>query len=333
MPRMIDADEIDRVLDFSGLCEALRLAFAGSMHAPARLHYALGEATLLLMPAWTGGIPQPDAVIGTKIVSVFPGNGALGLPAVNGLYVLQSGHTGAPLAVLDGARLTQWRTAAASALAAQYLARAGAETLTMVGAGSLAPFLIRAHASVRPLRHVTIWNHNAAQAQRLASQMAGASYSVSVSDDLQVACANADIISCATLSKEPLVRGEWLRPGTHLDLVGAFTPSMREVDDDTICRASVYLDTPAALTEGGDIAIAIRKGVIQDKAVKGDLSGLCRGEYAGRSHEDEITLFKSLGAAIEDLAAAALVWQRMTQGKILGKTLGKTPDAHAGELG
>ncbi|MBV1700230.1 MAG: ornithine cyclodeaminase family protein [Hyphomicrobiales bacterium] len=324
MPRVISADEMDRVLDFPGLREALRLAFAGGMSAPERLHYGLGEATLLLMPAWTQGTPQPNAVMGTKIVSVFPGNGALGLPAVNGLYVLQSGHTGAPLAVLDGARLTQWRTAAASALAAQYLARAGAETLTMVGAGSLAPFLIRAHASVRPLRHVTIWNHNGARALQLAAQMAGASYTVSVSDDLQAACASADIISCATLSREPLVRGEWLKPGTHLDLVGAFTPAMREVDDDTICRASVYLDTPAALTEGGDIAIAISKGVIQDKAVIGDLSGLCRGDCQGRRDEDEITLFKSLGAAVEDLAAAALVWQRMTPGII--------PDAYAVEI-
>ena len=174
------------------------------------------------MPAWTTENAAGERFLGTKIVNVFPDNGRRGLPAVLGLYVLQSGSTGEPLAAMDGARLTHWRTAAASALAARFLARSDARRLLIVGAGALAPFLARAHAAVRPIEDVTIWNHRPAGAEKLAAALAGQGWRVRVAEDLEAAARAADIISCATLSQTPLIAGAWLAPGQHLDLVGRF---------------------------------------------------------------------------------------------------------------
>lgn len=315
--RVVPADEIDRALTFPGLVDALEGAFRGAIVAPVRHHHEIarpdGDATLLLMPAWTGPAEGATAsaadgsAVGVKIVSVFPGNGAKGLPAVQGVYYLADGETGAPRAVLDGARLTLWRTACASALAARHLARAGATEMVMVGAGALAPFLIRAHASQRPIARVTIWNRDPARARALAARLAGEGLPVAASEDLEAAVRRADLVSCATLARSPLVRGEWLREGVHLDLVGAFNLAMREADDAALQRASVFVDTPAALTEGGDVAVAIRDGGIAREHVRGDLFGLCRGEVSGRARDGEITVFKSVGAALEDLAAAMAV--------------------------
>ena len=267
------------------------------------------------MPACTADAPGSGAFLGTKIVNVFPGNAAHGLPAVLGVYVLQSGETGAPLAVMDGTRLTHWRTAAASALAARFLARADASRLLMVGAGALAPFLVRAHASVRKLRHVTVWNHRREGAERLAAtlaaELAPSGIAVAATGDLAAAASAADIISCATLSSAPLLLGEWLRPGTHVDLVGAFNLHMREADDEALRRARVFIDTEAALTEGGDVALAIQSGAIAAAHVEGTLADLCRGGLKTPRAAGDITLFKSVGTAIEDLAAAMLVWERL----------------------
>jgi ornithine cyclodeaminase/alanine dehydrogenase-like protein (mu-crystallin family) len=312
-PRIVTAEEIDRALSFPGLVDALEAGFRGDLVAPVRHHHgiarAAGDATLLLMPAWTGeGAASADgSAVGVKIVSVFPGNGARGLPSIQGVYYLADGETGTPRAVIDGARLTLWRTACASALAARHLARADATTMTMVGAGALAPFLIRAHASQRPITRVTIWNRDFEKARAVAAALAGEGLPVAASEDLEAAVRDADLVSCATLSKEPLVRGAWLREGAHLDLVGAFNLAMREADDEALHRAAVFVDTPAALTEGGDVAVAIRDGGFDRADVRGDLFGLCRGEIAGRGSDAEITLFKSVGAALEDLAAAMAV--------------------------
>lgn len=312
--RVVTAADIDRLLDFPGLIAALSEAFVAGYKAPQRHHHEIARpgvaaATHLLMPAWTADAPGDGAFLGAKIVNVFPDNGARGLPAVQGVYVLQDGATGAPLAVMDGARLTVWRTAAASALAARRLARADAARLCMIGADALAPHLVRAHASVRPIHDVVVWNHRREAAERLAAQLAG-SFAVSVADDLERAVAQADIVSCATLTQTPLLRGRWLRPGQHVDLVGAFNLHMREADDEALRRARVFVDTPAALREGGDVAVALRDGAIEPAHVVGDLAALCRGE-AGRGDADEITLFKSVGAAVEDLAAAILVYRRL----------------------
>jgi len=262
---------------------------------------------LLLMPAWREG-----ADIGIKLVTVFPDNNRVGLPSIIGQYLLLDGRTGDPKAVIDGVQLTLRRTACASALAADYLARDDALRLLMVGAGALAPHLIRAHAAVRPIREVTIWNHHPEKARALATTLAVDGASVRAGDDLEACARDADIISCATLSAEPLIQGAWLAPGSHLDLVGAFRPDMRECDDAAVAASRVYVDTrEGALVEGGDIAIPLANGTLSEAEVVGDLFDLTRGGVAGRGADEEITLFKSVGTALEDLAAAQLVMQRL----------------------
>ena len=311
--RLISRDDLDRLLTFPRLIGAIHDAFAAGGAGPVRHHHSLarGEfaATHLLMPAWTSDAPGPGSFLGTKVVNVFPGNRAKHLPTVLGAYLLQSGETGAPLAVMDGTRLTLWRTAAASALAARVLARADARRLTMIGAGALAPFLVRAHASVRPIDRVTVWNHRLAGAEALVRGLERDGIEAHVAQDLEAAVVEADVISCATLSSEPILRGAWLRPGVHVDLVGAFNMAMRETDGAAVARARVYVDTQAAIEEGGDVALAIKEGHIARGDVVADLHALCRGASAGRQGSDEITLFKSVGTAIEDLAAAVLVWR------------------------
>jgi ornithine cyclodeaminase/alanine dehydrogenase-like protein (mu-crystallin family) len=311
--RLISAAEIDAALDFAALIDALSVAFRGGTIAPTRHHHTIArrggaDATHLLMPAWTAPDVAGGAYLGVKIVNVFPDNGARNLPAVLGVYILQSGETGAPLAAMDGTRLTHWRTAAASALAARFLAPADARRLLIVGAGALAPFLARAHASVRPIEEVAIWNHRAASAEKLAASLSGQGWRVRVAQNLEEAVRAADVISCATLSKAPLIEGAWLRPGQHLDLVGAFNLAMREADDEALRRARIFIDTESALSEGGDVALALRSGAIDRAHVVADLGALCRGAM-GRTAAGEITLFKSVGAALEDLAAAVLVWE------------------------
>ncbi len=259
------------------------------------------------MPAGTPSAGAGD-FLGVKIVNVFPGNFSRGLPAVSGLYVLQSGVTGAPLATMDGTRLTLWRTAAASALAARYLARPDAKRLLVVGAGALAPFLARAHASQRRIETIAVWNHRPEGAHKLAESLIALGLRAHATEHLQEAVREADVISCATLSQAPLIAGAWLRPGQHLDLVGAFSMHMREADDAALKRARVFVDTSAALDEGGDVAQALANGALARADVVADLAALVRGA-PGRGGDEEITLFKSVGAAIEDLAAAMLVWK------------------------
>ncbi|MEO1193811.1 MAG: ornithine cyclodeaminase family protein [Pseudomonadota bacterium] len=291
------------------LIDALREGFRAEISVPPRHHHSMPvpggqDATLLLMPAWQSGRHY-----GVKLVSIFPDNGDKGLPAVQGLYLLASGETGEPLALLDGQMLTVRRTAAASALAASYLARQGAATLTMVGTGALAPHLIEAHCSARPIERVLIWGRNSDKAQALAEQVAPLASRVEAVASLEEAVGQADIISCATLSRDPLVLGDWLQPGQHLDLVGAFTPEMRESDDRAVQRAEVYVDTlEGAPREGGDIAMPLAAGVLTRDDLRGDLFGLCRGSVPGRQDAEAITLFKSVGHALEDLVAAQLAY-------------------------
>jgi len=311
--RVITADEIDRVLTYPALIEALREGFRADIELPVRHHHPIkqsgAEAMLLLMPAWSSG---QGSFLGTKIVTVFPDNGKLSKAAVLGSYILMSGETGEPLAIIDGTSLTRWRTACASALAASYLAREDASHLVMVGAGALAPYLVRAHSAVRPIRRVTIWNRTRGNAVKAAFAIALGGIEPEIADDLEAAVREGDIVSCATLSATPLVKGKWLRKGAHLDLVGGFTPKMREADDDAVKKSRVYVDTRAGATkEAGDITQPLKSGALKKDGIQADLFELCRGEKKGRGGNTQITLFKSVGTAIEDLAAAMLVWRSL----------------------
>jgi ornithine cyclodeaminase len=315
--RILDADAIAAALTYPALVEALREAFRAEIAVPVRHHHTIPQAgrdaTLLLMPAWTEGGAANDRFLGCKIVTVFPDNAATGQPSLHGRYLLMSGATGAPLALMDAQALTAWRTAAASALAASYLARADAEHLVMIGAGSLAQHLVRAHLAVRPIRRVTLWNRTHSRAVALAFGLTVTGIEATIADDLEAAVRDADVVCCATLATEPIVRGAWLKPGAHVDLVGGFTPRMREADNDTIKRARVYVDTRAGATrEAGDIVIPLRRGILTKKGIRGDLFELCRGKAKGRTVDKQVTLFKSVGTAIEDLAAAMLVWRNLT---------------------
>jgi ornithine cyclodeaminase len=312
--RVITAGEVERALPFPALIEALRAAFRADIETPLRHTHMIaqpggGQAKLLLMPAWTR---SGERLVGCKLVTVYPDNAKLQKPSVYGSYLLLSGETGEPLAVMDGTALTARRTACASALAASYLARDDAAHLVMVGAGVLAPELIRAHIAVRPIKRVSLWNRTRKRAVQTAFGLSVGGVEVEVVDDLEAAVRQADIVSCATLSATPLVRGKWLKKGAHLDLVGAYTPKMRESDDDAVRRARVYVDTRAgAPNEGGDIAQPLKSGVLKKDGIRGDLFELCRGEAKGRTSAAQITLFKSVGTAIEDLAAAMLVWRTL----------------------
>lgn len=319
--RMIDAEAVDRSLSFAGLVETLRTAFRDGAVQPVRHHHTIerpdgAASTLLLMPAWTDferAGTSDGGFVGVKIVTVSPDNNAIGKPAVMGLYLLLDGRTGEPLAMIDGQRLTQWRTACASALAASYLAREDATSLLVIGAGALSPFLARAHAAVRPIQRIRIWNRTPANAEKVVAGLAGLGLDVAVAPDLDAAVAEADIVSSCTISTEPLVKGVLLKPGAHVDLVGGFTPAMREADDETIRRARVHVDTLAGATkEAGDIVQPLASGVLERNTIAGDLFGLTRGEIAGRLVADEITLFKSVGAALEDLAAGIAVYRAVS---------------------
>ena len=309
--RILSAADVEGALDWDSLVERLRRAFRRGAEVPVRHHHEIAnpggpEGTLLLMPAWQAGLH-----IGIKVVTIFPDNDAQGLPSVMGAYLLLDGKTGAPIALIDGPMLTVKRTAAASALASSYLSRPDCERFLMIGTGSLAPYLIMAHASVRPICNVLIWGRSPDKAARLAKRLDRPEFRVAATDDLEAAVRGAHVISCATLSKDPLVRGDWLQPGQHLDLVGAFRPDMRESDDTAIRRARVFVDTrDGALAEAGDIVQPIASGALDPDDVAGDLFDLTRGERAGRRFYDQITLFKSVGTALEDLAAAELAAER-----------------------
>ncbi|BBD35614.1 ornithine cyclodeaminase [Aminobacter sp. Y103A] len=314
------ADDIDRALTFPGLVETLRTAFREGAVQPVRHHHTVERAkgtdsTLLLMPAWTdfkAAGAGADGHIGVKIVTVSPDNNDIAKPAVVGLYLLLDGITGEPQALMDGPRLTQWRTACASALAASYLAREDASKLLVIGAGAQCRFLARAHAAVRPIKEIRVWNRTPANAETLAVSLRDEGFEATAVSDLDAELGWADIITAGTISTTPLVKGAKLKPGAHVDLVGGFTPGMREADDDAIAKARVYVDTRAGATkEAGDIVQPIAAGVLTADAIVADLHELARDQKPARQSADEITLFKSVGAALEDLAAGIAVYESL----------------------
>jgi ornithine cyclodeaminase len=276
---------------------------------PVRHHHTIAnsgepDATLLLMPAWHE-THRSERYLGIKIVTVFPGNTVRGIPGLTSTYMLYDGRTGMQLALLDGNTITTRRTVAASALAADYLARQDARRLLVIGAGRVASLIPDAYRAVRPIAHVDIWDIDPVSAERLAQSLRQQGRQATAVPDLEAAARQADIVSAATLATAPLIRGEWLRPGTHVDLIGGFTPAMREADDEALRRSSVYIDTH----EAGDLVQPIRAGVISADAVRATLDELCRRDVPARTSNDEITLYKAVGTALADLAAATMVYE------------------------
>ena len=313
--RVFSAEETRDMLPFGALIEALREMFRAGATVPMRHHHTIAldglpDATILLMPAW-----NPAGLGGVKVVHVNPGNTGMGIPALSSSYLLFDARTGRHLAMLDGGEITNRRTAAASALAASYLAREDARRLLVVGAGRVASNLADAFRAVRPIEDVAVWDIDAGMAEKLAQRLNREGLRAEVAADLEAAVAGADIVSCATLAIDPLISGAWLRPGQHLDLIGSFRPHMREADDEAVSRARVYIDTDGALKESGDLIAPIESGVLTVERIAGDLFGLCRGSAPGRSGEVEITLFKATGTALADLAAATLAHAEFADGE------------------
>jgi len=304
MLRVYSAAEVHAALPWQPLAAALEAAFTGGdAQTPLRHAHTLSAGdTLLLMPAWNAQI------VIVKTVTVLPA----AAHTVQATVLVLDRASGAPLAVLDGEALTLRRTAATSALAAQRLARTDAHTLLVVGAGRLALWMARAHAALRPgLKRIVVWARRADAAAALAHELAAQGLPAEAASDLERATRSAQIVCCATTSTEPLVRGAWLAPGTHLDLVGGFKRDMREADDDAVQRSRVVVDTYAgALAEAGDLVQPIERGLITRSHVGAELAELLRGAVAGRRSDAEITLFKSVGTALEDLAATQMVIQR-----------------------
>ena len=304
--KILTQADVARLGAYKDIVEALRDGFRAEIATPVRHHHDITDvSTLLLMPAWS------KDWAGLKTVVFKSDNAAQGLPTIQASYLLIEQRTGETVAMMDGGEITRRRTAAASALAADYLARQDAETMTLVGAGALAPHFALAHAAVRPIKRVFIYTRSLAKGEALAAELAHHGLEAHSVTDLEHAVRQSDIVTCVTTSTAPIVRGAWLKPGTHVDLAGAFKPTMRETDADVVARASVYVDThEGALAEAGDLLQARDEGKFDFADVKGDLAELCRGKAKGRRSAEEITLFKSAGTAIEDLATAIMLYQK-----------------------
>ena len=309
--KFISNEQLKEALRFYKLIPALQSAFCENITVPLRHHHQFDNpkentaSTLLLMPAW-----KSSDYLGVKIVTVAPNNVKYNLPSIHGLYLLFDAHKGLPIAQMDAKLLTSLRTAAASALASFYLSKKNSHSLLMVGTGSLAPWLIKAHAFIRPIDTVYVWGRNFEKAKALVANLDLPHIDIQAVKNIASKIAKADIISCATLSNQSLIEGKWLQPGQHLDLVGSFKPDMREVDDTTIQRSNIYVDTlEGATKESGDILLPLKSGVLSLEDIQADLFDMCQNDIFCRKDNSDITLFKSVGHALEDLAAARLVFE------------------------
>lgn len=309
-----DKNKIEELLSFEELINVIDKGFIKPPNVPPRLHYGINnsttniENTLLIMPAW-----QEEKQIGIKVVTVAPNNKEYNLESINGLYLLLNAVTGIPEAIMDAKTITNWRTACASALASKYLSRTNSETLFMIGTGALAPYIIKAHASVRPIKKVLIWGRNIQKSEDLQATIKTLNLEVQIVANIEGGIKQADIVSCATLSTTPLIFGKNLKEGQHIDLIGAYISTMREADDEVMLRSDIYVDNiEMAPKETGDLCIPIAEGTIKLEDIKGDLFDLCSKKIKGRSSNKSITVFKSVGHALEDLVTAQLILEKST---------------------
>lgn len=310
--QVFDAGQVHAGLPWVPLVEALiehhrrDIDTRGSVVLDQPSSDGAGVDNFLALPAW-----QKGRAIGAKLVSVFPENekNGSGLPSVQGVYVLFSGVDGRVEAVIDGAAITERKTAADSAYGAHFLAREDAEVMLMVGAGVMAGPLIEAHCAVRPsLRRVLIWNRTYVRAEALAKDLVVSGVDVAAVADLEAAAREADVISCATMATEPLILGDWLKPGAHLDLIGSFRRDMHECDEVALKRASVFVDSPwSAVDDCGEITSALASGALTQSDILADNFAFARGEHSGRTSPEEITVFKNGGGGHLDLMVAQIL--------------------------
>ena len=296
----IDFDAVHRLATVGSLVESMRRAFSSNAISPERAHYDLEgpnhSRTLLLMPSW-----RPQGALGVKITTVFPENAERNIPTVNAAYLLLSWETGQPLAMIDGRALTLLRTAAVSALAADLLAPSDPEVLLMVGTGALSRYLIEGHLAVRKYKSALVWGRNPKKAAAVAQDLNRRGWPVSVAADLEAAASSADVISCATLAEQPLIKGAWLKPQVHVDLVGSYTPAMREADDECMRGAFIVVDTLGGLEKSGDLIQPLARGVIGSERITLLNDLIMQWPKIPRA---PTTVFKSVGVAHADLAAA-----------------------------
>ena len=310
---IISAAQVNEVLQPKALVAKLKQAFASDIETPLRQHFDIAnpeserETTLLVMPSWQSG-----ADIGVKLVTVVPESYKYDLPSIQGVYTLMDAVKGGVKAMIDAPSLTAKRTAAASALASSFASRPDTASMLMIGTGTLSPELIQAHCAVRPIKLVKVWGRSIEKAQAVIDSiknkpnLAGVEFEAVA--DLDKAITEVELISCATMSQTPLIKGQLLKAGQHLDMVGAYRPDMREADDDCIRRCNIIVDNyKGALKETGDIKIPIEQGLLKAEDIKADLFELCKQEVELQRAEADITMFKSVGHALEDLAAAQLI--------------------------
>ncbi len=314
--QLIDAQRVHDLLAYDGLVEALREAHLGDMPKYAdRIDYHESNPnghtdSFIVLPAW-----QPREGMLCKLVTVFPGNRVEhGIANINSIYAWIDGHNGLTEAIIDGEAMIFRKTSADSALGAKILAREDAETLLMIGAGGLAPYLVRAHLAVRPaLERVLIWNRTAANAIALADRLVDEGIPAIATDDLDGAVARADIVSAATMANEPLIKGALLKPGAHVDLVGSFKPEMRESDDDVLRRSAIFVDHRQTTERSGEFLGPFERGVVSPDDIRADLFELCQGRVLGRTSADEITLMKNGGGSHLDYFTARYLIQLISR--------------------
>jgi 1-pyrroline-2-carboxylate reductase [NAD(P)H] len=309
--KIISAEEVHSALSYPDLVDELQTAFAGEFTMPPRQVFLLDDKpdntnAFAVLPSWN------DSIIGVKAFTYFPDNPR---PEYDGLYskimIFDRKH-GEPLALVDGTSVTYWRTAGVSGLASRLLSREDSKSLLLLGTGNLANFIIRAQASVRPLERVAVWGRDAAKAQAVIDAVTGELPGIefSVASDLQAACGDADIVVAATGSPDPLVCGDWIKPGTHTDFIGNHHATKRECDTALVAKAKLYADSYVnCFKEGGEILVPISEGVITKESVLGELTQMCAGTVKLRESDEEITLFKSIGMALSDLVGAGLAYR------------------------
>ena len=311
--QIIDAERVHALLPYDQLIPALVEAHKADIDARASVVLdqpaaSEGVDNFLALPAW-----QRGQALGAKLVTVFPENETNGsdLPSVQAIYALFDGENGRARAIIDGTALTLRKTAADSGLGTHFLGPANAKTLLMVGAGAMAPHLIQAHCAARPtITDVRIWNRNAARAEALATSLALPGVTIHVARAIEEV-RDADVVSCATMATEPLIFGDWLRPGTHVDLVGSFRPDMRECDSATIERGTLYVDSRwSAVEDCGEIVQALQTGQISMDDITADAFQLSRGERPGRQVASDVTVYKNGGGGHLDLMVAQILCAR-----------------------